>query len=119
MSYSRTKFLCLGFLTLVLVSACSAEDQALGDVKIVAENETSTSENTTSTTRNVPSSTTTQHPILPPQGSEEMEHKSSMAIFLILSVIVVSILGIHMLIITKIHYVPESLAIVVIGMSVK
>lgn len=113
MSSSRTKFLCFGFLLLGLPAVFTEQDQTYSNNENNTGNDISTWENTT-TAR----STAAQRPVLPPQGSEEMEHKSSMAIFLILSVIVVSILMIHMLIITKIHYVPESLAIVVIGIYV-
>ncbi|TKR94730.1 hypothetical protein L596_008984 [Steinernema carpocapsae] len=57
--------------------------------------------------------------LAPPQESiqdnQEREKKSSRAIFFILMVIVVATLLVHVLIITKFHYVPESLAIVILG----
>ncbi|CAI5438087.1 unnamed protein product [Caenorhabditis angaria] len=48
-------------------------------------------------------------------GNVSEEKKRSMAIFFILFVIVLATLVVHMLIISKIHYIPESLAIVALG----
>uniref|UniRef100_T1K816 Sodium/hydrogen exchanger n=1 Tax=Tetranychus urticae TaxID=32264 RepID=T1K816_TETUR len=48
---------------------------------------------------------------LPQKGSAEEEHHSSMAIFFVLSVIVLCIFVIHFILQTKFHYIPESLVI--------
>ncbi|CAB3407656.1 unnamed protein product [Caenorhabditis bovis] len=48
-------------------------------------------------------------------GNEKEEKKRSMAIFFILLVIVLATLVVHMLIVSKIHYIPESLAVVILG----
>jgi len=47
-----------------------------------------------------------------PQAEEK---KDSLAIFFILLILVLSILMVHALIITEFHYMPESLAIVILG----
>uniref|UniRef100_A0A914UWW3 Sodium/hydrogen exchanger 8 n=1 Tax=Plectus sambesii TaxID=2011161 RepID=A0A914UWW3_9BILA len=52
---------------------------------------------------------------MPDKESQAQEHKSSMAIFFILFVIILSILLVHVLIVTKFRYIPESLAIVLFG----
>ncbi|KAK0422002.1 hypothetical protein QR680_007306 [Steinernema hermaphroditum] len=52
------------------------------------------------------------------QENQEKEKESSKAIFFILMVIVVATLLVHVLIITKFHYIPESLAIVILGASI-
>ncbi|VDM56049.1 unnamed protein product [Angiostrongylus costaricensis] len=48
-------------------------------------------------------------------GTEAEEKRRSLAIFFILFVLVLAILVVHMLIISKIHFIPESLAIVILG----
>ncbi|KAL3997860.1 sodium/hydrogen exchanger 3 [Acanthocheilonema viteae] len=60
---------------------------------------------------------TTKPPILSiDEHSENVEEKkSSMAIFFILMVIAVSTLVVHMLIVSKLYFIPESLAIVILG----
>uniref|UniRef100_A0A8R1Y1W8 Sodium/hydrogen exchanger n=1 Tax=Onchocerca volvulus TaxID=6282 RepID=A0A8R1Y1W8_ONCVO len=60
---------------------------------------------------------TTKPPILSiDERSENVEEKkSSMAIFFILMVIAVSTLVVHMLIVSKLYFIPESLAIVILG----
>ncbi|CAG9532025.1 unnamed protein product [Cercopithifilaria johnstoni] len=60
---------------------------------------------------------TTKLPILSiDEHSEDVEEKkSSMAIFFILMVIAVSTLVVHMLIVSKLYFIPESLAIVILG----
>ncbi|KAK3732047.1 hypothetical protein RRG08_026434 [Elysia crispata] len=52
---------------------------------------------------------------LPPKGAAEEEHHSSLTIFFILLVVAISILVVHLLIQTKFHYLPDSIAIVLIG----
>ncbi|KAK2156000.1 hypothetical protein LSH36_224g04013 [Paralvinella palmiformis] len=51
----------------------------------------------------------------PEKGAQEQEHHYSMTIFFILLVIAMCILVIHLLIQTKFHYLPESIAIVLVG----
>ncbi|EYB99738.1 hypothetical protein Y032_0120g913 [Ancylostoma ceylanicum] len=48
-------------------------------------------------------------------GNEAEEKRRSLAIFFILFVLVLAILIVHILIISKIHFIPESLAIVILG----
>lgn len=50
------------------------------------------------------------------ENSQEEEQKDSLAIFFILLVLVLAIFVVHLLIITEFHYMPESLAIVLLGM---
>ena len=49
--------------------------------------------------------------VLPEKGAAEKEHSSSLAIFFLLFVIVLCIFLVHLLLQTKFHYIPESLAI--------
>nr|AXS78304.1 sodium hydrogen exchanger 8 [Anisakis simplex] len=60
---------------------------------------------------------TTKIPLIEPEGSgsEAQEKRSSLAIFFILMVIVLATLLVHLLIVSKFHYIPESLAIVMLG----
>ncbi|ETN85530.1 sodium/hydrogen exchanger 3 [Necator americanus] len=51
-------------------------------------------------------------------GNEAEEKRRSLAIFFILFVLVLAILIVHILIISKIHFIPESLAIVILGAAV-
>ncbi|CAJ0961274.1 unnamed protein product, partial [Mesorhabditis belari] len=51
-------------------------------------------------------------------GNEAEEKKRSLAIFFILFVIVLATLIVHLLIITNFHYIPESLAIVILGATI-
>ncbi|KAL6730503.1 hypothetical protein Aduo_001474 [Ancylostoma duodenale] len=48
-------------------------------------------------------------------GNEAEEKRRSLAIFFILFVLVLAILIVHILIISKVHFIPESLAIVILG----
>ncbi|KHJ99575.1 hypothetical protein OESDEN_00409 [Oesophagostomum dentatum] len=48
-------------------------------------------------------------------GNELEEKRRSLAIFFILFVLVLAILIVHILIISKVHFIPESLAIVILG----
>ncbi|KAL5021976.1 hypothetical protein ScPMuIL_001131 [Solemya velum] len=52
---------------------------------------------------------------LPKKGAAEEEHHSGLTIFFILLVVAISILVIHLLLQTKFRYLPESIAIVLIG----
>ncbi|CAL1539369.1 unnamed protein product [Lymnaea stagnalis] len=52
---------------------------------------------------------------IPPKGAAEEEHHSSLTIFFILLVVAIAILVVHLLIQTKFHYLPDSIAIVLIG----
>ncbi|CAJ0574472.1 unnamed protein product, partial [Mesorhabditis spiculigera] len=51
-------------------------------------------------------------------GNEAEEKKRSLAIFFILFVIVLATLVVHIIIITPVHYIPESLAIVILGATI-
>lgn len=57
----------------------------------------------------------TKLPLIEQQATQAEEKKDSLAIFFILLIIVIAILLVHGLIITKVHYMPESLAIVLLG----
>ncbi|KJH51114.1 sodium/hydrogen exchanger 3 [Dictyocaulus viviparus] len=48
-------------------------------------------------------------------GNEAEEKRRSLAIFFILFVLVLAILVVHVLIISEVHFIPESLAIVILG----
>uniref|UniRef100_A0A0N5AS93 Sodium/hydrogen exchanger n=1 Tax=Syphacia muris TaxID=451379 RepID=A0A0N5AS93_9BILA len=63
------------------------------------------------------SNDTTKMPLIEPEGSEEVaeEKRSSLATFFILMVIVAATLLVHLLIVTNFYYIPESLAIVMLG----
>nr|CAG4634702.1 EOG090X03SL [Alona affinis] len=54
-------------------------------------------------------------PALPGLGSAEEEHHNSMSIFLILVLLGICILFIHVMLKFNFHYVPESVAVIVIG----
>ncbi|XP_055891267.1 sodium/hydrogen exchanger 8-like [Biomphalaria glabrata] len=88
----------------------------LGVTAVVTE-----SGNNSSTLNVTESPTTTQakpheeKPDLPEKGAAEEEHHSSLTIFFILLVVAISILVVHLLIQTKFHYLPDSIAIVLIG----
>ncbi|RWS10234.1 sodium/hydrogen exchanger 8-like protein [Dinothrombium tinctorium] len=56
--------------------------------------------------------------ILPQKGAAEEEHHSSMAIFFVLTVIASCIIVIHFILQTKFQYVPESLAVVIMGATI-
>jgi len=71
--------------------------------------------NITSTTTSPPPTTPEAPPALPPQGDAEKEHRNSMAIFFILIIIALAILLVHFLLTTKLHFIPDSLAIVFLG----
>uniref|UniRef100_A0A914S1T3 Uncharacterized protein n=1 Tax=Parascaris equorum TaxID=6256 RepID=A0A914S1T3_PAREQ len=60
---------------------------------------------------------TTKVPLIEPEGSgsEVEEKRSSLAIFFILLVIVLATLLVHLIIVSKFYYIPESLAIVMLG----
>jgi len=53
--------------------------------------------------------------VLPEVGSAAKEHSSSLAIFFLLFIIILSIFLIHLLLKVKFHYLPESLAMVFLG----
>lgn len=55
---------------------------------------------------------------LPAEGAAEQEHSSSLAIFFVLFVLVLSIFLIHFILQNKCHYIPESLAIVFLGAAI-
>ncbi|KAH7728556.1 sodium-hydrogen exchanger NHE1 [Aphelenchoides avenae] len=57
----------------------------------------------------------TKVPLIEEEATQAEEKKDSLAIFFILFVLFLSILVVHVLIITEFHYCPESLAIVLLG----
>lgn len=61
--------------------------------------------------------TTTQpeHEELPVKGESENERHYSLTIFFILVVIAIGIMVVHLLIQTRFHYLPESVAVVIVG----
>ncbi|XP_064639883.1 sodium/hydrogen exchanger 8-like isoform X2 [Lineus longissimus] len=71
--------------------------------------------NHTTTTTTVPTTPDKQDVDLPEKGSLEDEHHYSMTIFFILLVLAICIMVTHMLISTKFHYLPESIAIILVG----
>lgn len=52
---------------------------------------------------------------LPEEGSAEKEHSNSLAIFFVLSVLILCIFTVHAILRLKCHYLPESLVIVFLG----
>ena len=52
---------------------------------------------------------------LPEEGAAEKEHSNSLAIFFVLSVLILCVFLIHLILQLRCHYVPESLAIVFLG----
>ena len=56
--------------------------------------------------------------VLPEVGSAAKEHSSSMAIFFLLFILILSIFLLHALLKIKFHYLPESLAMVFLGAMV-
>ncbi|XP_072169554.1 sodium/hydrogen exchanger 8-like [Diadema setosum] len=79
------------------------------------------STNGTTTTTHIPTTTkrkTTEvvDEQLPDIGSAEEEHSSSMALFFILAILGLCILLTHLLIKLKFHYLPESVAVVCLGL---
>jgi len=72
-------------------------------------------------TKEVEKNTTTEtieQVVLPEKGSAEKEHSSSMAIFFLLSVLMLCIFLVHFLLKNKLHYIPESLSIVFLGAAI-
>ncbi|XP_052816436.1 sodium/hydrogen exchanger 8-like isoform X2 [Mya arenaria] len=83
-------------------------------IQNVIESQNDTSDNNTETTTPVlvpkpPSSGHTN------TEEAEEEHKKSLTIFFILIVVAICILMTHLLLITKFHYLPESIAVVLVG----
>nr|XP_022320034.1 sodium/hydrogen exchanger 8-like isoform X1 [Crassostrea virginica] len=81
-------------------------------------NDTNSTEifNATTTVTKTAAPTTKRIPVdLPKKGSAEEEHHSSFTIFFILLVVALAILTTHMLIQTRFHYLPESIADILLG----
>ncbi|XP_060565414.1 sodium/hydrogen exchanger 8-like isoform X2 [Ruditapes philippinarum] len=94
------------------------ESSFLKNILEDARNLTDGDNTTTTTTTTTPKPTlkpTNSPPDLPDVGESEKEHKSSLTIFFILLVIAICILMTHMLLQTKFHYLPESIAVVLVG----
>ncbi|XP_022094568.1 sodium/hydrogen exchanger 8-like [Acanthaster planci] len=62
--------------------------------------------------------TTTVDSQLPAQDSADEEHSSSLALFFILLILALCIILVHLLIKFKFHYLPESIAVVVLGVVI-
>ncbi|XP_064598880.1 sodium/hydrogen exchanger 8-like [Liolophura sinensis] len=67
------------------------------------------------TSTEAPTTTEAAGDNLPKDGAAAEEHHSSMTIFFILLVVAICILLVHLLIQTRFHYLPESVAIVLLG----
>ncbi|XP_784010.4 sodium/hydrogen exchanger 8 isoform X2 [Strongylocentrotus purpuratus] len=78
-------------------------------------NETTSTTHVPTTTKKITEPADEQ---LPEIGSAEEEHSSSLALFFILGIIGVCILLTHLVIKLKFHYLPESVAIVCLGVLV-
>ncbi|XP_038070121.1 sodium/hydrogen exchanger 8-like [Patiria miniata] len=65
-----------------------------------------------------PVKTTTEDSQLPAQDSAEEEHSSSLALFFILLILALSIILVHLLIKFKFHLLPESVAVVCLGVLI-
>ncbi|CAD5206041.1 unnamed protein product [Bursaphelenchus okinawaensis] len=63
----------------------------------------------------VTSNETNKVPIIEEEATQAEEKKDGLAIFFILFVIVLATLLVHIIIVTEFHYMPESLAIVLLG----
>ncbi|XP_063416588.1 sodium/hydrogen exchanger 8-like [Mytilus trossulus] len=93
----------------------------INDIKLLWQNSTfpnDTETNTTSTSTTLTPTKAPTKPVgpeLPEKGAAEQEHHSSMTIFFILLVVAICIMVTHGLIQTKFHYLPESIAVVLIG----
>ena len=72
------------------------------------EEESATNKTTTEDAKNVTESI--ESIVLPEVGSAAKEHSSSLAIFFLLFILILSIFLIHLLLKVKFHYLPESLA---------
>lgn len=59
--------------------------------------------------------TQVDHDVLPGKGSAEEEHHNSLSIFLVLVLLGLCILLIHTMLKFQFHYVPESVAVILIG----
>ncbi|KAH3769234.1 sodium/hydrogen exchanger 8-like isoform X2 [Dreissena polymorpha] len=83
--------------------------------KIIAESNRTNENTTTTDTSPTPSSIKTT-PHGPEKSKEaEEEHRKSLTIFFILIVVAICICMTHMLIVYKFHYLPESIAVVLVG----
>ncbi|XP_033754678.1 sodium/hydrogen exchanger 8-like [Pecten maximus] len=78
-------------------------------------NVTSPNTTTTSTTTHQTTTTPEEAAFLPDAGAAEEEHSSSLTLFFIIIVVVLAILIVHMLLATKFYYLPESIAVILLG----
>ncbi|XP_060080280.1 sodium/hydrogen exchanger 8-like [Ylistrum balloti] len=76
-----------------------------------------TNANVTASSTTTQSTTTTPEELgfLPETGADEEEHSSSLTLFFIIIVVVLAILIVHMLLATKFYYLPESIAVILLG----
>jgi len=95
------------------------EEKTVDETDVKAESDTPSKNVTVSpaTSDNV-TSESIESIVLPEKGSAEKEHWSSLALAFLLSTLILCIFLIHILLQYKIHYLPESLAIVFLGAGV-
>lgn len=86
-----------------------------GKANISSSNNVTNDNNSTTTLRVITSTTPKTEGDLPEPGGSETEHQQSLTIFFILIVIAICILMTHLLIQTKFYYLPESIAVVLVG----
>ncbi|CAC5421503.1 SLC9A8 [Mytilus coruscus] len=97
-----------------------ADKDEIQDIELLLKNSTFSNGTETNTTTTSTTLTPTKAPTkpvgpkLPEKGAAEQEHHSSMTIFFILLVVAICIMVTHGLIQTKFHYLPESIAVVLI-----
>lgn len=101
-------------------SGVEADGKVLANATLDSVDATSIDTNTTTNVTSTPSEAPSSIPspmesLLPQKGAAEEEHHSSMAIFLVLSILALSILFIHFFLQTTFKYLPESLAVVFLG----
>ncbi|XP_013381445.1 sodium/hydrogen exchanger 8 isoform X2 [Lingula anatina] len=88
-------------------------NETIGNASL--SNTTQVNTTVTSTTLATTSTTKAMVAPLPAKGAAEEEHHSSMTIFFVLSVIALCVLIIHVLLKFNFTYLPESIAIVIVG----
>lgn len=85
------------------------DGENVGDITVAPKEDNTTTADSANVTESIESI------VLPEVGSAAKEHSSSLAIFFLLFIIILSIFLIHLLLKVKFHYLPESLAMVFLG----
>ena len=80
------------------------DGENVGDITVAPKEDNTTTADSANVTESIESI------VLPEVGSAAKEHSSSLAIFFLLFIIILSIFLIHLLLKVKFHYLPESLA---------